>query len=114
MKGVKYVVFLTVFVLLVGVAVHNANADQTSIYTQSLYDDTGYKYGTKFFVRNNTGGKCEIRAHVAKRENVTGEVIIGWVPLDSQEEFCIGTFVQTDPSRPWSVLVGHESLCRGH
>ena len=82
-------------------------AGSITITSEYLKDDTGYNYGTNFFVDSSVNEQIYVNAYIKSQNNVIGAVVSGNFLLQPNEKhFKIGTFMQSDKSKAWNVNVG--------
>ncbi len=79
-------------------------AGSITITSEYLKDDTGYNYGTNFFVDSSVNEAIYVTAYIKSQDNVTGAVVAGSILLQPNEKhFKIGSFMQLDKSKGWNV-----------
>ncbi|MDP2908377.1 MAG: hypothetical protein Q8N77_01075 [Nanoarchaeota archaeon] len=109
MKKISWVLaFLLLSAAAMLVATTNALSDGNamSVYSESRFDNTGYKYGVDFYVDNNTGTALYAFVCITSRENVNGDKAHGVFIINPYEKHVrVASFVSADQRYVWSVNI---------
>lgn len=107
MKKLGFMGFLVLLALVVPMLGSVNAQEDVTVYSEYLTNSDGYNYGANFFVDSSVNGQVYVSPYVISQNNVTGSVISGVALLQPNEKrVSIGSFMQSDQSKAWSVNVG--------